>query len=198
MTGPEFDTGMNLIYSRWGQKNYPEQLRARIWYHCNILPYKSFEKIVLTLMDTSRAAPMPNEFRILAHAERDRLGLRGVGEAETKHSSQADCWDCGDSGNLAIETHQGHMRGTLRCHCQAGRARPNAQGAIWSQSFEAKWRKLPQYEKGKGDWRPRDGQDAIDMLNALITKPVEKSRRKGQLTRAGDILSSKRPGGEGA
>lgn len=197
MTADEFDRGMALIYSRWDKKNYPEQLRLRIWYHCQILPFKSFERITLSLMDVSRTAPMPREFQLLAHAERDRLGLRGKTEPETLPSAQARCWDCGDSGNLFATHKVKRTSAVFRCHCEVGSRRPAHQGAQWSSVFEASHEKEPIHLGLKGDWRPRKGLSLVAMVQEM--SGVRKEHRKSELRPAGEMFKRDHDdGGEGA
>lgn len=193
MTANEFDTGMNLIYSRWDKKSYPEQLRMRIWYHCQVLPYKSFEKIILTLMDTSRYAPMPNEFRILAHAERERLGLSDDGEPKCKPSNEAKCWICADSGNLFAIHRENKSTATFRCSCSVGASRPVAQGTQWNNSFGLTYDIEHIYPGVAGNWKPRPGLSLVKMLDALSGEI--KKTRKSELKPAKEILN---PNGDDA
>ncbi len=189
MSPDEFQIGVNMMYSRWGQKAYPEQVIARVWHHCQTLPYKSFERMVLTLMDLSRAAPMPREFQLMANTERDRLGLRGKGESESVPSAQAKCWDCADSGNLFAHHKTKNYEGVFRCHCEVGRRRPNAQGAIWTEQYNAWWTKLPAYAKGIGNWRPTKDQTLMDSVRLLMGTQV-KVKRTSELKPAIVIIDS--------
>jgi hypothetical protein len=193
MTANEFDDGMNLIFTRWPAKQYPEPLRMRIWYHCQALPYKSFERIVLTLMDVSRAAPMPREFQILANIERDRIGLRGNAEPESQPSSEAKCWDCADSGNLFARHKAKNYEGVFRCHCEVGRRRPHTQGVQWSTQYTQWWTKDPAYVPGQGNWRPSKDQSLLESL-ALLTGKAPKEKRKSELRPARETFNPKDAG----
>lgn len=193
MNGGEFDSLMNIVYSRWNAKAYPEAVRNRIWFFVKDIPAKSFERIIYILLDTQRAAPMPQEFKMLAYAEKDALGIRTAREPETKSSREAKCWDCGDSGNLFVESPNGKKNAVMRCHCEVGRARPNAHGAIWTNSFANTWVKIPKYEKIKGDFRPKPDQKLIDMVayfRVLLRENAKNQakERHGNLQSAGEIL----------
>jgi hypothetical protein len=157
---------MRVVYSRWNEKAYPDVVKRRIWYFVGELPQKSFEKIIYTLLDTCRAAPMPNEFRMLAYAERDRLGLNSDKEPEVKPSREAKCWDCGDSGNLFATHKTKNTSAVFRCHCKIGAERPVAQGAQWTREFARQWEIDRVYPDIKGDWRPNAlGLSLVDLVN---------------------------------
>lgn len=194
MTENEFDTLMQIVYSRWGARSYPDAVKRRIWYFWHTLPQKSFEHAIYTLLDTSRAAPMPGEFKLLAYNERERLGLARDKESETKPSNEAKCFDCGDSGNLFIsrkENYEAWARwktGCIRCACEAGQRRPTVQGPIWNETIARSYDKEPVYRAGLGDWRPKPDQSAVDMLRLLLGKADQKNR-KGQLTPVKNIIT---------
>lgn len=197
MTPTEFELLMQIVYSRWGAKAYPEPVKRRIWYFCHELPQKSFENIIYRLLDSSRAAPMPNEFKMLAYSEKDRIGIRTAKEPETKPSTEAKCWDCGDAGNLfAHRTDNESIHAVFRCGCPVGYSRPKGQGAQWNDFFARAWTKEPIYRKCQGDWRPKPDQSAMDMVRALSRAPIESKK-----TREGDLSNpfkghAKKDGGE--
>jgi hypothetical protein len=165
----EFDQLMNIVYSRWSDKAYPMPVKNRIWFFVKDLPQKSFEKIIYDLLDTQRYAPMPHEFRTLAYAEYGRLGLRLTKEPESKPSSEARCWDCGDSGNLFAVHRAKNTTATFRCHCVIGAKRSVSQGAQWSLQWEKLFEKEPIHLDIKGDWRPRTGLSLNQMVNELAS-----------------------------
>lgn len=194
MTEHEYDQLMNVVYSRWGAKSYPPPVISRIWFYVRELPAKNFERIIYILLDTQRAAPMPNEFKMLGYAEKDALGIRTAKEAETKPSKEAKCWDCGDSGNLFVRHKRKDFSACMRCHCEQGRKRAPAQGEQWSEIYAQWWEKLPRYTN-EGDWRPKPDQSAVAMVNFLRNVPL-KSREK----RSGNIERAKfgaKPGDDG-
>lgn len=192
MTSEFFTSQMQRLYGLGWKKSYPDERLNSIWRYCKNLPDQSFKWIVDRFVDTAKAAPLPGEFKMLANAEMDRAGIRGIKEPESKPSKIAKCWDCADAGNLYARSKATGASGVFRCHCEAGARRPSAQGYQWDQKCDANYDKEPIFEKGKGDWRPRPGQDVIDMLNGLTKTPVERSR-KGKLEK----VSFKKPDGEG-
>jgi hypothetical protein len=187
VTPYEFDTLMNIAYSRWSAKSYPLAVRERIWFFVKDLPQKAFEKIIYILLDTQRSAPMPNEFKMLAYGERDALGIKQNSEPQTKPSSEAKCWACGDAGNLFIQHKTKKITAVTRCSCTAGTARTSAQGPQWDERLASIYNIVPIYSKGQGNWKPQPGQSALDMINALRRSPLSK-KRSGELTSADDII----------
>lgn len=167
MNDLEFEQVMRIVTGRWSEKAYPHPVVQRIWYFVKDLPRENFEIIVFKLLDSARAAPMPNEFRTLAYIERDRLGISRVKEPETKPSSEAKCWDCGDSGNLFATHKQNKSSATFRCHCPAGTARPASQGAQWNAKWEAVYEKDPVYLGLKGNWAPREGLSLVTLVKEM-------------------------------
>ncbi len=155
MTGNEFDSMMNVVYARWNAKSYPEPVRNRIWYFVKDLPIKSFESIIYALIDVSRYAPMPHEFKMLAYAEKDRLGISKNVEPESKPWKDAACKSCLDSGNLFIirlpeyESWAKWGHGVVRCDCIVGRKRPACQGSIWNSVIEKSYKK---FCYAQGEW----------------------------------------------
>lgn len=187
MTTYEFDTLMNVVYSRWGDKNYPMVVRERIWYFVRELPQKSFEKMIYILIDTQRAAPMPNEFKMLAYGEKDALGIKGNKEPEGKQSCDAKCWDCGDSGNLFVRHKIKNSSGVVRCHCPVGSSRPRNQGLQWSDVVAKTYAKEPVFQFGQGNWKPQPDQSGVQMVNALRSLPCE-AKRESEPTPVATIL----------
>jgi len=181
----EFDTLMNIVYSRWGAKSYPTPVKERIWYFVKELPQRSFETIIYALLDTSRYAPMPQEFKMLAYGEKDRLGLRKSKEIESKPSAEAKCWDCADGGNLFTRHRTKGTSATFRCHCQAGGTRSDAQGSRWSNAFAGTHVIEPIYTKGLGDWSPdaeKKLDDMVDHMRAVLRdEEHERQRKAGSL-----------------
>ncbi len=192
MTQPEFDTLMNIVYSRWGAKSYPSMVVQRIWYFWKDLPQKSFEKAIYTLLDTQKYSPMPSEFKMLAYSERDALGLRKNNEPESKPSAAAKCWDCADSGNLFAYNTKRNSGAVFRCHCEAGAKRAPSQGVQWAEHYAPQYEKEPIYSKDDGNWKPQVDQSCVDMVNMLRSTPMESpERRKGKLE---NPFRSKDPG----
>lgn len=180
MTPHEFDTLMNVAKSRWGEKAYPNVIKDRIWFFVKDLPVRSFERMVYTLFDVSRYAPMPQEFKMLAYAEKERLGIKGKAEPETKPSHMAKCQDCGDSGNLFARHKRNNTSATFRCHCQAGSSRPQAQGAQWNNYWAQQYEPERIYLGIKGDFSPRKNLSLVKMVQEFANLQP-RDHRKGEL-----------------
>lgn len=202
MTIGEFDGLMNVIYARWSAKAYPEVVKKRIWYYCEMLPVTSFEKIIYVLIDSAKSAPTPRDFQTQAHLERDRLGLWESNDPTNppvKPSAEAKCWDCADAGWLYTSHKFSNYTFSFRCHCPAGAVRPAGQGPIWTNAWATTHQIEPIYPNAKGDWKPNDKRKLQSMVDALIgLNQDDRKKRKGDLKPIGNPLSRQPPSGEGA
>ncbi len=193
MTEYYFEEQMSRMRSLFGEKSYPKERLNSIWRTCAVLPNESFKFIVDRFVDSARTAPLPEEFKKLAYEEKKRLGIE-YKEPETLPSKEADCWDCGDSGNLFIfrkETFEPWAKwgdGVIRCHCKVGRARPISQGPIWNSQWETSYSKDPVYyiELQKG-FRPNKEVSAWKVAN--VFRSTKKKSGSEELESFEDVLS---------
>lgn len=191
MTEYYFKEEMKRMYSLFGEKSYPEERLKSIWRTCQTLPNESFRGIVNRFVDSSKAAPLPDEFKKLAYEEKKRLGIE-VKEPESKPSNEAKCWDCADSGNLSIyrkdvfEPWAKTPSGTIRCHCEVGRKRPVSQGPVWTPQWANSYSKDPVYSKEiKGNWLPTPQLTLVKMMRLVANTNRSES---GDLSSVADIL----------
>lgn len=190
MTEYYFKEEMKRMYSLFGEKSYPEERLKSIWRTCQTLPNESFRGIVNRFVDSSKAAPLPDEFKKLAYEEKKRLGIE-IKEPESKPSAEAQCWDCGDSGNLKIlrrETFEAWAKfpeGTIRCQCEVGQKRPVSQGPIWNSQIAKSYTIDPVYPDLKGDWLPKPHLTLVKMMRLAANNNRSES---GDLSSAADIF----------
>ena len=164
-----FKHEMQRMYSLFGDKSYPEERLRSIWRACKDLPDDSFRWIVSTFIDTQKYAPLPKDFKELAYREKVRLGIQ-TKEAETKPFKEANCKECGDSGNLFVVRRENHEpwakweRGMMRCYCEVGRRRPASQGPIFNDHIARSYEKEGVY---KGQDFERSGRGAQELKATL-------------------------------
>ena len=71
MTDEQFEISMRPLVDRW-PKAFPNSIMERVFSHVRDLDMVGFDRIVKTMLDTQRAAPLPKDFLEAASATRKR------------------------------------------------------------------------------------------------------------------------------
>ena len=113
MQRDDFKEQIKRLMNVWGQRHFNESRLNRIWLTVQHVSYSDFEKVVDTMLDNMRYAPLPKDFQ-----DATRNLTREVFHKPEEH--KPNCSECRDIGFL--QWPDGPMDFLLvSCHCPAGR-----------------------------------------------------------------------------